>query len=372
MIGFGRIERYIFRACLQTLIFVLAVIVSAVLVVDLVEQLRTVGTRTDLGITDALYLSVLKLPQLIEQTLPFGILVATMITFRQFSRRAELPVIRASGLSAWRFLVPPALLALLVGIATTTGLSPLGARATDAFEAQRAEFLGRQDPRLTVFETGIWLRVGDDTSETIIHAAEIDETGTQFRNVKFIEQELMTSEENDETMVFRRRFDADRAQLRYGFWQLESLVENVPGNPPRAFDQLALPTSLEQATLIDRFAAPTTIGFWHLPEHIRETRAAGLNAARYEIRWHSLVAAPVLFVAMALIGALACLKLARLGGTAQLAAISVFGAIGLFFVTRLATGLGAIGLAPAIVVAWTPPLFAVFTCLAIIAFWEDG
>ncbi|MEM7661711.1 MAG: LptF/LptG family permease [Pseudomonadota bacterium] len=371
MIGFGRIERYIFRECTATLLIVLLVIMSAVVVVDLIEQLRTVGTRTDLGIVGALYLSSLKLPDLIEQTLPFAILISTMLTFRRLSRNAELPVIRASGVSAWRFLIPPAFLAVIVGVLATTSLSPLGARAKEAFETQRAELLNRQNPDLTVFETGIWLRLGDDVSEMVIQAAEVDETGTSFSDVKFIEQER-DFEQDSEPMVFRRRIDAKSARLRDGFWQLEELTENVPGEPPREFDTLALPTDLAQDALINRFAAPQTIDFWHLREHIEQTRDAGLNVSRYLVRWHSLLAAPALFVAMALIGALACLRLARLGGTAQLVAVATLGALGLFLANRLASGLGSIGFAPPIVVAWTPPLFAIFACLAIVAYREDG
>jgi len=371
MIGIGRIERYLFRECARTLILVLLVIASSVVVVDLVEQLRTVGTRTELGLFSALYLSSLKLPELIEQTLPFVILVSTMLTFRRLSRSAELPVIRASGLSAWRFLLPPALLAFLIGVFATTALSPLGARAKDAFEQERAQLLNRKDPSLTVFDTGIWLRLGDDMTETVIQAASVDETGTQFQQVKFIEQARDTGLD-DQPMVFSRRIDAEKASLRNGFWQLQDIVENVPGEPPRHFDTLALPTDLAQDSLIDRFAAPQTIGFWHLPEHIEETKEAGLNASRYLVRWHSLLAAPALFVAMALIGALACLKLARLGGTAPIVAIAAFGSLSLFFVNRLAQGLGSIGMAPPIVVAWTPPLFAIFACLAIVAYQEDG
>lgn len=373
MIGFGRIERYIFRECGKALLMVLGIIASAVLVVDLVEQLRTVGTRTDLSLITALYLSILKLPMLIEQALPFAVMIATMVTFRQLSRRAELPVIRASGLSAWRFMLPPALLALCVGLFATLALSPAGARAADLFEKTRAALLDRQDPSLAVFDTGIWFRLGDDRSQTVMHAREVDDTGVLFRDVKLIEQERVLEDgQLSDGFIFRRRIDAARARLGDGFWQLEDLVENIPGEAPRHYDQLALPTSIEQATLMDRFAPASTIGFWQLPGHITETRQAGLNVTRYQVRWHGLIAAPALYIAMALIGALACLRLARLGGTAKFASLAVLSALGLFFVTRFASGLSSIGLAPPIVTAWTPPLFAIFACLAIIAFQEDG
>lgn len=373
MILFGRIQRYIFASCARSLVTVLAVMASAVLVIDTVEQLRTVGARVDLSLGGAIWMALLKLPMLLEQALPFGLLVATMVTFGQFSRRAELPVIRASGLSAWRFLLPPALLGLLLGIFATTLLSPFGAYAVALFEQERTERLDRQDQELSVFETGIWLRTGNERNQTVIHARSVDETGTLFEEVKLIEEERQL--ENGEVapgFAFRRRIDAERARLADGFWQLENLVENVPGEPPRRLNRLALPTEISQSELIDRFAPPNAIGFWDLPGHIRSTEIAGLNAARYRVRWHTLMAAPALFVAMALIGTLASLRLARLGGMARLAAIGVAAALALFFVLRFAASLGAIGIVPPVVVAWAPSLFAIFACLSIVAFSEDG
>lgn len=373
MIIFGRIQRYIFTVCARSLGTVLLVMACAVLVIDTVEQMRTIGARVDLSLGGALWLALLKLPMLLEQALPFGLLVATMITFGQLSRRAELPVIRASGLSAWRFLLPPAVLGLLVGLFATMVLSPIGAATVARFNQERAERLDRQDQELSVFETGIWLRTGNDRTETVINAGSVDQTGTLFEKVKFLEQERRI--ENgipSPSLTFRRRIDAERARLGDGFWQLEDLVENVPGEPPRRFDRLALPTEINQDELVDRFAPSNAIGFWALPGHIRQSELAGLNAARYRVRWHSLIAAPALFVAMALIGTLASLRLARLGGMARFGAIGVGAALGLFFVLRFATSLGAIGIVPPVVAAWAPSLFAIFACLSIVAFREDG
>ena len=75
---------------------------------------------------------------------------------------------------------------------------------------------------------------------------------------------------------------------------------------------------------------------------------------------------------MALIGALVCLRLARLGGTGALLAWGAFAAIMLFFVNELTHGLGAAGATPRVIAAFAPPLFAFFTALTAIAYLEDG
>ena len=55
---------------------------------------------------------MMKTPGLILETLPFAMLVGSILTYSQLGRRSEIPAIRASGVSAWRFLGPVMVLAL--------------------------------------------------------------------------------------------------------------------------------------------------------------------------------------------------------------------------------------------------------------------
>ncbi|MFN7056581.1 LPS export ABC transporter permease LptG [Hyphomonas sp.] len=369
----SRIQRYILRECLSGLAIVLGIFLLAILMIDIVEQLRTVGGDVNLTLGGALRLSLMKLPLLLEQTLPFALLAASMMAFTRLNRRSELSIIRASGLSAWRFLMPVMLLGLALGLFSAMLLNPFATRLNQSFEAERARILNVGRTPMAVADSGVWLRQGDDASQFVIHARRVEDGGRTLLNVKMIEeQRLYLGRQPTNDFAFVRRIDAERAVLNNGFWQLENLVENLPNQMPERRETLAIPTSLDAATLLDEFASPNTIGFWGLPRFIRETRDAGLDTSRYTMRWYGLTATPALFVAMALIGALACLRLQRLGGTSRLLATGVLAAIGLYFFTQFSSSLGATGAAPPVVAAWSPPLFVLFACFAFIAYREDG
>jgi len=369
----SRIQTYILRESLSGLAMVLGLLVLAILMIDVVEQMRTVGGDVSLSLLDAVRLSLMKLPLLIEQTLPFGLLASSMMAFTRLNRRSELSVIRASGLSAWRFLAPVIALAIGLGLFTMLALNPVAARMAQTYEFERARLLNLGEERVAVSDTGIWLRQGDDSSQFLIHARKLENGGSTLLNVKLIEeQRLYVERQPTGDFAFVRRIDAERAVLNDGFWQLENLVENLPNQPPEQRDSLAIPTSLDAVTLFDKFASPNTIGFWDLPGFIRQTRAAGLDTSRYIMRLHALTATPLLYAAMALIGALACLRLQRLGGTSQLLATGLLAAAGLYFFTQFSASLGATGAVPPAIAAWSPPLFVLFVSLAFIAYREDG
>lgn len=371
---FPRLSRYIFWQCLQGLGLVLAVFILAIMLVDVVEQMRTVGGDVELSVVQAVQLSLMKLPMLIEQTLPFAILIAAMIAYTQLNRRAELSIIRASGMSAWSFLSPLVLMAGLIGLFSMSILNPVGAHLTANFEAMRAQLLQDGAPGRAAAIAGgdIWLRQGDQQRQMVIYAEEVVD-GSELRGVKILEEErVIVNGQPTELFEFVRRIDAERALIRDGFWQLEDLIENTPGSAgvERAF--LSIPTDLDADRLLDRFASPNTIGFWDLPRFIQQTAAAGLDASRYRMRFWSLIASPVLFISMALIGALVCLRLSRLGGTSRLIATGAGAAVGLFFITQLSSSLGSAGAAPPAIAAWSPALFALFASLGVLAYREDG
>jgi lipopolysaccharide export system permease protein len=369
----SRLQIYILRECLTGLALVLSVLLLAIMMIDVVEQMRTVGGDVDLSLAGAFRLSLMKLPLLIEQTLPFALLVAAMTAYTRLNRRSELSIIRASGMSAWRFLAPVMALAGVLGILSMTLLNPFSASLSESFQRERARLLNAGGQTGAISDEGIWLRQGNDTSQIVIHARKVESGGMKLLDVKMIEEErLYMNGKPTVDFAFVRRIDAKQAFLRDGFWQLEGVIENVPGFEPDRKESLAIPTTLDAVTLLDKFASPNTIGFWDLPRFITQTRAAGLDASRYAMRWNTLLATPALYIAMSLIGAVVCLRLQRMGGTSQLLAIGTISAVGLYFFTQFSSSLGATGAAPAAVSAWSPPLFVLFSTLAFIAWREDG
>ncbi len=367
------VQRYIFMRCLFALGLVIGIFAVTIMLVDVVEQLRTVGGDIDLSPLQAVQLSLYKLPGLLEETLSFAVLVAAMIAYNQLSKSSELSVIRSMGQSAWQFLAPVVVMAAGLGIFAMAVLNPLGAHLSERFETERANLLREGGRVVERVRTDVWLRQGSDDNQIVIHAASVDSTGQIFSNVRFLEEgRVYEGARPTSRFRFIRRIDAETAEIQGGFWQLTNLIENTPGNPPLRLDSLAIETDLDPNTLLSRFTSPDTIGFWGLPGFINQTSRAGLDTSRFSMRWFGLTALPILFTAMALIGAIVCLRLSRLGGTSRLIATGAGAAVGLFFVTQISSSFGSSGAIPAVIAAWSPALCALFVSLTVLAYQEDG
>lgn len=362
---FSRLGRYVlFRAMLGVGVALFAVLVS-ILLIDLVEQMRTVGTRTELSLIEALRLTLLKTPMLIEQTLPFVVLAGTMMAVIGLNRSSELVAMRAAGISAWRFLTPSAVLGFALGVVVITALNPLGAYFYRIFENEKSDQLSEN--RTEAAANGVWIRQGDREGQVVIHAEGVDSSGATLQGATFI-----FFEARQDALRFTRRIRAERAELRPGFWQLSNLVEATPGGRPTRHTHLAIPTTLDATELINRFVTPATLSFWALPGFIAEARQAGFAPTRYELKWQSLLAYPLLLAGMAALGAAFSLQLQRLGNLARWGAAGVGIGLFLFFYSQLAGAFAITQTVPAAVAAWSAPLAGLFIALAMVAFLEDG
>ena len=362
---FSRLGRYIVARVSSGVLIALVSVLACILLIDLVEQMRTVGSRTDISLLEALRLTLLKTPMLVEQTLPFVVLAGTMGAIIGLNRSSELVAMRAAGVSAWRFLTPSAFVGIVLGVIAITALNPLGAYLYQQFEAEKEDALSER--LATSGENGVWIRQGDERGQVVIHADGVDASGTRLEGATF-----MFFEVQQDALRFTRRINAASAELKPGFWQLTDLTEATPGGRPVRQTHLAIPTTLDATELINRFVNPATLSFWALPGFIREARAAGFAPSRYELKWQALLAYPLLLATMAGLGAAFSLQLQRLGNMGRWGAAGLGIGLNLFFYSQLAGAFAMTQSVPAAVAAWSAPLAGMFIALAMIAFVEDG
>ena len=113
----GTLSRYIGLRFLSATIAVFAGAFALVAMIDFIEMLRRTGDIKDISSLFIARITVYRVPFVTERVLPFAVLVATMFCYLNLSRRLELVVARAAGVSAWQFIAPAVIIALLIGFA---------------------------------------------------------------------------------------------------------------------------------------------------------------------------------------------------------------------------------------------------------------
>ncbi len=360
------LNRYIIRRVISGTALAFVIVTGIIMLVDFVEGSRNFGADENIGLSSLLFLTILKTPTLIEQTIPFVILFGLMGTLYNLNRRSELIVLRASGLSAWKFLSPAIISTALFGLIWSLIFNPLASLALDSHD----DFLTRMTgASIGKTNKAIWLREGDDISQTVIYAKEADILNRRILDTTF----YIFNYDNEGTARFNRRFDAKEAQLvTQGYWQLENVIENSEGELTRRQTAISLPTKITKEDISNLADNKSSVPFWRLIQEIKRTEKAGFSAVNLRMQFNKLLALPVMLIAMTIIAACVSMRLNRKGGALRLLITGSFLGFAVYFADNVASACGQAGILPISLAAWSVPLLVLFCGLSYLAIIEDG
>jgi len=362
----GRIERYVLIQQLRALAVALGVISALVMLIDFVEVSRATSRYADLSALRLLGMVLLKSPAVIVQLLPFVFLFGTLAAYIGLNRRSELVAMRAAGVSAWRFVLPSAAMAFVLGVLTVTVIGPAAAYGDGQWRQQRAALSG------SVVGAGpaeaVWLREGDDQRQMIIRAARQDRAGGRLLDVAFF---IYTTDEGG-GRTFSERINAQSASLSAGRWRLVDAVGATIGQRAVRYSTLDLPSSLADEEAFARFARPQSTGLWSLPNQISRVENAGFTSTAYRLRFQQLLATPLIFAAMSILAAAFSLRLMRLGDMARMSVAAVILGFAFFFMNQFSSAMGSAEVVPPFLAAWLPPVLTALAAFTLLFYTEDG
>ncbi len=359
-------NRYIAGKILKGILIAFLIVTSIIMLVDFVEASRNIGSDADLNAGEVFALTVLRAPQLIEQTIPFVVLFGVMGALYGMNRRSELIVMRASGLSAWRFLRPAIGVVFILGLLWSLLFNPLSSAATAAYENMKSSFLGQTEQSK---EKAIWLRDGSEFEQTVIYAPAFNLLERTLYKPEFTIFEI----DPDGSMVFSHRFDAETAKLLpTGYWQLKNVLESQEDGTQQLNQAVALPTDITARNLQDAQSLAGLSPIWSLPSEINALDQAGFSTTALKIQFNKLLALPLTLIAMAIIAAGVSMRLTREGGTLKFMLTGATIGFGVFFVENMIKAFGETGAVSARMAVWIIPLFVLASGLAYLSQIEDG
>jgi lipopolysaccharide export system permease protein len=127
MIVAGTLSRYLAMRFLASVIGSLIGVIALAAMIDYVELMRRGADWPNATAWLLAKISMYRVPQLTERIFPFTVLVGTMSCYLTLSRRNELVVARAAGVSAWQFVAPAVIAAFILGAIATTVYNPFAA-----------------------------------------------------------------------------------------------------------------------------------------------------------------------------------------------------------------------------------------------------
>lgn len=329
---------------------------------DFVELMRRAGDAKEASAGLMATLAFYRAPSIAEQVLPFAVLFGSMAALLGLSRKLELVVARAAGVSAWQFLQPGVLVGAILGIFAVTTFNPIAAGFKQNAAGLEAKIFGKSGQETN--EKVLWLRQRSVDGQAIIRAISATEQGRQLNQVSFFNY--------DDAGRFIERVEAVKAVLNNGYWYLSDARVVSTIDEPQSYKSAIIATNLELEQVRRSFTPAEQVSYWDLTEVIERTENAGLDATRYRLQQAALTARPLLMVAMILVAATVSLRFFRFGGVARMVLGGVIAGFVLYVATELTEDLGANGIIAPVMAAWLPAILGSLLGVLALLHLEDG
>ncbi|HTI04123.1 MAG TPA: LptF/LptG family permease [Gemmatimonadales bacterium] len=348
------LDRYLLREWLRVFLITLLGFPILVIVIDLTDKLDTYLGR---GITSsAVALSyVFDLPEKMFLVLPVAVLFATVFTVGTLGRHSELTAAKASGISFHRLVRPLFLAAgtsfvagLLLGeiapVATARRLELLGEKAIRS-TSSRYNFVYRADRGWVYAIRALELRSREMTDLIL----EREGTGDAYPTIVLAAQRAIYSD-TGKSATKPPRWTLHRGTIRY-----------FEGSQPEGefafeFDSLRSRTLKETpADLLAEPKAPDEMRYGELDRYIEALARSGSNVKKLQVELALKIAIPFICLLIALFGAPLAISNPKSGAAWGVAA-SLATTFIVLLMFQLAKAVGAGGVMPPLLAAWTPNL----------------
>ena len=354
--------RYFGMRFLTTVVAVFGGVVLLVILLDSVELMRRTAGNENATAFLVMKLSVFRVPIIAERIMPFCVLIAAMSCYLNLSRRNELVIARAAGISAWEFIAPSVLMALVLGILATLIYNPVAAELQERAKRIEAPIFGQRS--FGQEDAGFWVRQRSPDGQSIINAARSREQGMRLTGV--------TVFTFDEQGRYQDRIEAKSALLTEGAWELTDARVYPADAPPSSHALFRLRTNISPEQVRENFATPETLSIWELPEYIRMAENAGLSASGYRLQFQKLISRPFLLASMVLLAAAFSLRFARMGGVQKMVLGGVISGFLLYVLSKITEDMSKTDLLSPVTAAWAPVLIGGLTGFLVLLYQEDG
>jgi lipopolysaccharide export system permease protein len=343
---------------------VFASIFVLLVLVDYIEMVRKTSGLVSASAITVAETSLFRVPQLLEKMMPFCILIGAMTCYLALSRRLELVVARAAGVSAWQFIAPALASAIVLGIFATAIYNPMSANLRELSKRMEAELFGSAPGGGVQDASGFWINQVNNDGQVIINAARSEQQGVRLSG--------LTLFRFDNDSQFKERIEAREATLEKGRWLFKSARRYALDAPPVDQDSFELATNLTPAQVRNSFSTPETVSFWQLPSYIRSSESSGFATAGYRLQYHKLIAQPFLLAAMVMLAAAVSLRFFRFGGVQKMVLSGVGAGFLLYVLSKVTEDLSKADLMHPIAAAWLPVLVGGLTGFLALLYQEDG
>ena len=342
------INRYIINEYIKSLFVVIAVMLSIILLINLLDEFNFFKSKKDLKFIFFLIFTVLKIPNVLINLFPFIVLFAGIVFYLKIYNHNEVISLRVMGYSNIQIILIPALTSFVIGYVIVFLIVPFSSSMLRYYEDLRSEY---NETKNLVFvnETGIWILDKNEKEKNIIRIEKI--------NKDFSVVSQITIYNYDTSNNFIRRIDATEGTIKDKNWLLNKvniISINKKNNKDNYLNNYNYTSNLNISELKNVYKNTETTSLLDINKEMLILEDKGYSTIDLRIRYQKLISFPIYLLAMSILSGLMIINLGKTSNYLKYGSYGVIISIIIYFLNDLSITIAKSGIISVDFSVWIP------------------
>ena len=342
------INRYIINEYIKSLFVVIAVMLSIILLINLLDEFNFFKSKKDLKFIFFLIFTILKIPNVLINLFPFIVLFGGIVFYLKIYNHNEVISLRVMGYSNIQIILIPALTSFVIGYIIIFLIVPFSSSMLRYYEDLRSEY---NDTKNLVFvnETGIWVVDKNEKEKNIIRIEKIS------KDFSVISQ--ITIYNYDSSNNFIKRIDATEGFIKDKNWQLNKvhiISSNNKKNKENFFNNYNYISNININELKNVYKNTDTTSLLDISKEMSILEDKGYSTIDLRIRYQKLISFPIYLLAMSILSGLMIINLGKTSNYLKYGSYGVIISIITYFLNDLSITIAKSGIISVDFSVWIP------------------
>ena len=342
------INRYIINEYMKSLFVVIAVMLSIILLINLLDEFNFFKSKKDLKFIFFLIFTVLKIPNVLINLFPFIVLFAGIVFYLKIYNHNEVISLRVMGYSNIQIILIPALTSFVIGYIIVFLIVPFSSSMLRYYEDLRSEY---NETKNLVFvnETGIWILDKNEKEKNIIRIEKI--------NKDFSVVSQITIYNYDASNNFIRRIDATEGTIKDKNWLLNKvniISINKKNNKDNYLNNYNYTSNVNISELKNVYKNTETTSLLDINKEMLILEDKGYSTVDLRIRYQKLISLPIYLLSMSILSGLMIINLGKTSNYLKYGSYGVIISIIIYFLNDLSITIAKSGIISVDFSVWIP------------------
>ena len=281
-----KINFYLFTLASKYILINLIIITIFVLFLNLLEISRILEKEnTTLGFF--LLLSLLKLPTIISEIIPFVVILSIAFLFKNLITNNELISIRNMGFSILDIFKPIAIAIFLFGLFILLFINPLAAK----FENNFNNLTSKKYPNMysiKFINEGMWIKnISEDNNKNYINISKINLDNMNAEEIKIL----------NINNKFNKIIIAEKGEIIDKIFKLQNVsILNINNDKFEKVEFYNLILNFDKSNIIDSILNFKFIPFYKYKKHVNNLKKFNLHSSEVSLYYLSEILKPIFLV----------------------------------------------------------------------------